>query len=203
MAATDVDICNLALGIIGDSWVQSRTERSREAAACDVFYDQALGETLEAFDWPFARSYAQGVSPAGIDIVPGYSYAYVVPSGALVVRGIARSMKSEVSPEFTLSSVEAPGGDPLQIIHTDKAGGIIVYTRRETHVPAFPPLFVAAVAAKLAHYIAMPLTKSKEKRDDAEKKFERMIEQAAVSAGNQGLPGLPSDVMPDWIRERG
>ena len=203
MATTDVDICNLALGIIGDSRIQSRSERSKEASECDRFYDQALDEALEAFDWPFARSYSRGVTPSGIDAVTGYAHAFAVPSDTIAIRGIARSMRGQVSPEFTLSSVASPTGAYVRLIHTDRDGGVIVYTRRETFVPAFTPLFVAAVAAKLASYIAMPLTKSKEKRDDADKKYREVIEQAAVSVGNQGVPGLGGDAVPDWIEARG
>ncbi|WP_445505011.1 hypothetical protein [Microvirga sp. G4-2] len=203
MASVDVDICNLALGIIGDKRIQSMTERSTEATECNRFYAQALDESLEAFDWPFARTYARGVSPDGVDIVPGYSYAYAVPSDAIAVRGIARDLKSEVSPEFTISVVTTDNGDSLRLIHTDKSGGVVVYTRRETSVPSFSPLFVAAVAAKLAQYLAMPLTKSESKRDKAEKLFEKTIEQAAVSVGNQGRAALTADVAPDWVQARG
>ncbi|MBA1159386.1 hypothetical protein [Microvirga mediterraneensis] len=204
MAATPVDICNLALGIIGDSRIQAMDEqRSKEAAECSRFYDQALDEALEAFDWPFARSYARGVSPSDVDVASGYAYAYGIPSDAIAIRGVARSMRGQVSPEFTLSSVAGPDGSSLRLMHTDRDGGVIVYTRRETFVPSFTPLFVAAVAAKLASYIAMPLTKSKEKRDDAEKKYMQTLEQAAVSVGNQGVTRLGGDVMPDWIEARG
>lgn len=203
MATTDVDICNLALGIIGDSRIQSMDERSREAVECGRFYAQALDEALEAFDWPFARSYARGVSPADVEIVPGYAYGYGWPREALAVRGIARSMRSEVSPEFTVSTVTDASGQSLRVIHTDRSGGVLVYTRRETSVALFTPLFVAAVAAKLAQYIAMPLLKDKTKRDDAEKQFDKLIEAAAVSVGNQGRVSLPIDTTPDWITARG
>lgn len=202
MAETDVDICNLALGLLGDRRIQAMTERSKEAAECSRYYGQALDEALEAFDWPFARTYSRGVRPAGVDVVPGYAYTYAWPVEAIAMRGIARDLKSEVSPEFTLAAVVVDGV-ALRTIHTDKAGGVIVFTRRETSVPSFSPLFVAAVAAKLAHYLAMPLTQDKGKRDDMEKKFERLIEQAAVSVGNQGKAALGSDYDPDWIQARG
>lgn len=203
MATTPVDICNLALGIIGDSRIQSMEERSKEAAECGRFYDQALDEALEAFDWPFARAYVRGVSPAEVEVVTGYAYGYAVPSDAIAIRGVARTLRGEASPEFTLSSVASPDGSSLRIIHTDREGGVIVYTRRETYVPSFTPLFVAAVAAKLASYIAMPLTKSEKKRDDAEKRYLQTIEQAAVSVGNQGVARLGGEATPDWIEARG
>lgn len=203
MAQSPIDICNLALGIFGDSRIQSFSERSKEAAACANYYNQALDEALEAYDWPFARTYALAVAPADTALSPGYAYTYGFPSDAIALRGIARTMKSEPSTEYTLSTVRAADGAIHRLIHTDKTGGVLVYTRRETHVPLFSPLFVAAVAAKLAQYIAMPLTKDKSKRDDAEKQFDKLIEAAAVSVANQGQAGLAGNVMPDWIEARG
>lgn len=202
MASSVIDICNLALGVIGNNRLTALTERSAEATECARFYDQSLDEALEAFDWPFARAFARGVSPSGVEHLPGYAYAYAVPSGCIAVRGIARSMVSEPSIDYTISTVDIPDG-AVRVLHTNQAGAIIVYTRRETNVSWFSPLFVAAVAAKLAQYMAMPLTKSETKRDRAKKLYEETIEQAAVSVGNQGRLGLGADVLPDWLKARG
>ncbi len=203
MASTDVDICNLALGIIGDKRIQSMTERSVEAVECGRFYGQALDESLEAYDWPFARSFARAVAPSGVDILPGYASAFAWPKDAIAIRGIARSMRGEAAPEFVMGSISGKDDGDLQVIYTNHAGAYLAYTRRVTDPRLFTPLFVSALAAKLAFYLAMPLKKSASDRDRAEKLFDKTIEQAAVSVANQGRNSLPADVAPDWIAARG
>lgn len=204
MASTEVDICNLSLGMLGDKRIQSMDERSVEAVECKRFYDQVLDEVLEAYDWPFARGFARGVAPSNVDLLPGYAYGYVWPAKALAIRGIARGLRDEPSVDFVmLSYTDLESGADVRVIHTNRDGGILSFTRRVTAVPLYTPLFCAALAARLAFYLSMPLKKSTSERDRAEKLYDKAIEIAAVSVANQGKPSLGQDVDPDWIQARG
>lgn len=202
MASVEADIANIALGLIGNEGIVSMTENSKEARTCLRFYEQALGEALEAFDWPFARGYARGVAPEGYTLPPGYAYGYVWPTAALAIRGIARDLQSEPDTDYHIATIDVNGA-ATRLIHTNKAGSIIVYTRNTRDVGLYSPLFRAAAGANLAQYIAMPLTKDDKKMARAEARFKTLLEQAAVSSGNQGKAAFSGRPDPDWIAARG
>lgn len=198
MASVETDIANIALGMIGNAdGITSMNETSHEARTCRRFYDQAVREALEAYDWPFARTYGLPSVPQDYSL-SGYSYAALWPSDALAIRGIARDLVNEPDNEFHIATVQL--GDKVErVIHSDKAGGVIVYTRDVKDPSLFTPLFCGAAGSRLACYIALPITQDKGKRDDAEKRFELMLERAAVSVGNQGRSALNPKMDPDWI----
>lgn len=91
----DVDICNLALGYLGDTAnITSLAERSVQAQFCSRFYPIARKTLLEMHNWGFATkrvklaevtnptlAIAQGVDPT---IDQGtWLYAYALPSDAV------------------------------------------------------------------------------------------------------------------------
>ena len=68
--ATAVDICNLSLGMLGDSGdVTSITppDGSPQAGHCARWYPLALRKLYEEHDWSFAIRRARGVELSNID----------------------------------------------------------------------------------------------------------------------------------------
>lgn len=55
MAASDVEICNLALHRIGAATISTLADNTAEARACTRFYERTLRSLLSMYDWPFAQ----------------------------------------------------------------------------------------------------------------------------------------------------
>ena len=93
-----VDICNMALAMVGGKMIRSLDEDNKRARLCNVFYPMTRDYLLARFDWPFARKirvlrqltdedlvrYAINLDT---DIPEGW-YAYAKPSDCLAARDI-------------------------------------------------------------------------------------------------------------------
>jgi hypothetical protein len=161
MATSDAQICNLALGHVGDSnGIASLTEASQAARACNLYYEQARDEVLQEFPWPFAtRTVALPLVTdysAGTDYAE-YDYAYRYPSDALAVRriqnGSTRLVTATTRPAWRIQSDEDGN-----LLFMDQADAVVEYTVRITDPTRFPPDFTQALALKLSAYIAPSLT---------------------------------------------
>src|SRR5438270_202467 len=70
----------MALGHVGNSsQIASLTEKSNEARACALYYEQCRDEVLQAFPWPFA-TVITALTLVATDPTTewGYSYRYPV-----------------------------------------------------------------------------------------------------------------------------
>ncbi|NIS52792.1 MAG: hypothetical protein GWN94_17050 [Phycisphaerae bacterium] len=64
--ATQVDICNLALDMLGAKNITALTEASKEAALSSRLWEHALDEALREFPWNFARKRTE------LEYTPGF-----------------------------------------------------------------------------------------------------------------------------------
>lgn len=97
-----VDICNLALGHLGDTAnIASLDERSRQAQLSKRFYPVALKAALEMGSWGFAtrrvklalvanptKAIAQAVDPT---LCGTWRFAYAMPAGVINVLAVLRA----------------------------------------------------------------------------------------------------------------
>src|SRR3546814_9617900 len=75
-----VEVCNLALGRIGEGAsrpIQSLTEASEAARACNRVFASAMETTLRDFPWAFAQA-SVALAPVA-QTVPGWEFAYAYP----------------------------------------------------------------------------------------------------------------------------
>lgn len=195
--ATDVSICNMALGHIkSKSTIAALDEQnSSEASKCNLFYTQARDETLEEFNWHFAKRTAVlstiGTAPLG------WIYAYAYPSDCIAVRKILTKYRTGEPVPYEIAHSEL--SDSLVIL-TDEEAAQIEYTKRVSNTTLFSSKFVTALSHKIASYIAMPLSGKFELRDANIKLFNIEISKARASSLNQEQ----KDVSPDaeWITAR-
>lgn len=87
---SDVDICNLALGHIGDTAnIASLQESSVQAQLCKKFYPMARKTVLELATWGFATTrvklaqLANNPTVMGSDGAATWQFAYQLPAGVL------------------------------------------------------------------------------------------------------------------------
>ena len=194
--ATEVSISNMALGHIkSKSTIALMTEESTEAKKCNLFFAQARDETLEEFNWHFAK---RSAVLAEIGEAPlGWVYQYAYPSDAVSIRKILTAYRDDDPIPFELAHSEL---NDSVVILTDREAATIEYTKRVTNPTLFSPLFVSALSFKLASYIAMPLSGKRELRDEANTLFDIAVTKARASSLNQGQQD--EEPLPSWLTGR-
>jgi hypothetical protein len=149
MATSKIDICNLALSMIGERTIVSFSDSNSRARLCDSLYEQARSHVLSAFDWPFARAFTKLQELSGVSIPEGM-YAYKVPTTCVVPRTL--------HPKGTSVWWELIGDMILVKTHQDQ---YLYYTKLEVNPNAFSHLFITSVAELLAAWLAFPITGDK------------------------------------------
>jgi hypothetical protein len=155
VAATEVEICNVALLRVGQGQtLDSLEEASAEARACKVLYAQSRDAVLSEARWGFAVRRATMASiPETRD---GWLYAYALPSDCLTVlrvTGHTRNLPNDLREPFALEYEPAHG----RVLLADREDAEVVYVAQVLDVPRYPPLFVDALAWKLAAELALCL----------------------------------------------
>lgn len=182
--AAEVDICNAALGHLGDeATVAAITppDGSIQAGHCARFYPMARDELLEMHTWRFNTQRAVlALSP--VTPPAGWAFAYACPS--LMKKPIAVLAPNQL-PDFMawwfpnqqtamqvgsnlvdiLNSqdyiMESSPVDGTPIIYTNVEQASLAFSVSVTDTTKFPALFSAALARLLASKLAGPIIKGK------------------------------------------
>jgi|LSQX01.1.fsa_nt_gb hypothetical protein len=143
--ATDLSICNNALVQLGNEPLLNLTDTTKKAVRlCVQFYDQTVEEVLRAYNWNCATVR----DTLTVDETPpewGYNYRYALPADCLRVIG------------FSSESVNWKIENGYILADTDS--GEISYIKLITAAD-MDALLRSAVSARLAAYLAFPLTNS-------------------------------------------
>jgi hypothetical protein len=218
--ASEVDICNLALGHLGDNATVASLdppEGSAQAEHCARFYPIARDSLLELHDWNFATRRAQ--LAALTNNWPQWDYAYAKPSDCLRVLAV---IPPNVADDYTTvvgitaNGLPMTGGttvpqpyavelndDLAEVILTDQEDAVLRYTVRTTDTTKFSPLFVVTLSHHLASMLAGPILKGD--AGAAEGKRQQALAQgylarAAQSDANQRKVDPTHNV--GWIQGR-
>lgn len=141
MVSSVTQLCNLALAHLGEAPVASVNEDSAAGRACLLHYGPTLSEVLRSHRWNFATARA---TLARIEADPpfGWTAQFQLPADCLRVLELNWSDGGDV-----VSEPFAIEGDRLLSCGTEAN---VVYVRNVQDVSLFDPLFVRALALKLA-----------------------------------------------------
>lgn len=171
---SDVDICNLALGLIGDTARVtniSPPDSSTQAYLCSKFYPIALRSTLEMHNWAFAtrRSACSSVTPPAHEDEHDHTstnfetcdcsewrYYYQLPRHFLKAIAVYEENSESDYTEGKEFSVQLDSTGVLRL-YTNVENAVMLYTEYVVETHRFPPLFQAAVAWHLASLLAGPI----------------------------------------------
>lgn len=188
--ASVVEICNIALSRLAASApIASLTERSKEAELCAVFYEQCRDEVLRAFAWPFATAsivLADVGTPAN-----GWAYRYAYPADCLLVLGVIHPGQREVMESDLLIPFKVGYSPSGTVINTDQPQAAVNYVSRVEDTTLYDPLFVSALAWKLAAELAIPLAGKREYRHDCEQQYLISVSKAQAQVLNEGQDSPP------------
>lgn len=210
--ASAVDICNLALGHLGDNATVASIdppEGSAQAEHCARFYPIARDSLLEMHFWNFCM---RRVTLAALEATwPEWKYAYAVPSDALNLIAVmppdanddyATRFVPTDTPQFAhnISPVIAAGryspqpfavevkDDGQSVIYTNQEKAMLRYTAYVRDTTKFSPLFTMALSWHLASMLAGPVIKGDAGAAEAKRCTQMAmgyISQAEVSDANQ------------------
>lgn len=182
-----VDIANMALNAIGEQEITSLEDDSDRARVVKTNYIPARDATLEAHEWSFA---IERFIPAKLEEDPAYgaSNLFALPSNILRVIAVERNDNMPGNPWVRpINSKEQVDWvlEGRKIVCNEDA----IYCRGIRRVEdegIFSPLFVTALAQKLAALIALPLASSIEMQGHMETLYDRKIHEAKSRDGLQG-----------------
>ena len=157
--ASEVDICNLALGNLGNPAEVSSIspqDGSVEAMHCARFYPMARKALLEMHTWGFATRRA---SLALLDVTPptAWLYAYAHPNNCLrPVRVLsAEATDDDEGEDFKNETLS----DGTKVIYANTEDATLLYTHNEKDPVKFSGLFTTLLARLLSSMLAGPLIK--------------------------------------------
>ena len=185
---SEVAICNLALQEIGRGMmITALDENSQAARTCKLRYPYARDAALRGYDWNFASARAQ--LPALAD-APAFGFAkqYELPADCLRVR----SLESGEAEDWRIEGrrILTNMGSPI----------FIQYTARVADPAQFDPLFVAALAARIAADVAVSLSESTSKAQGLWQIYLGKLHEAWKNDAIEGQPdSLPQG---SWIGAR-
>jgi len=159
MPLSDVDICNLALGHLQtDKRISSLTsDTSREARACNTYYQNTLESAIGDGEWKFARKrgaliVASGTPPSE------WGYQYDWPSDAITLLHIEDGLKTRRPDQRIPFRIEIESATGKRLIFTDQLDAVMIYMFLNTATATYPPAFSRYLSWRLAAEMAMAIT---------------------------------------------
>lgn len=173
--ASEVDICNLALGHLGDRATVSSIsppEGSAQAEHCARFYPIARDLVLEAHEWGFATKRAN-LALLTDTPPPGFRFVYQLPSDCRNIIDLIDPNAPTFFPiderrhhwqddSFTMPAVPyelEARSDGTGVIYTCLENAMIRYVASVTDTTKFSAQVVDTIAWLLAAYLAGPVIK--------------------------------------------
>ncbi len=161
-----VAICNKALRHLGAAQILSLDQAGREADLCAGAYPEARNEILAAHNWSFAakRASLAPLGPAGQGET--FSLAYRLPVDCLAVRRLTPDRPYTLRSGGVLLTNAAPARALLTVVVDDPS--------------RYPPLFVEALARRLAAALAVPLLNSARMEEVMSRRAQEALEAARI-----------------------
>lgn len=197
-----VDICNMALSRIGNSQrIDDLTEASIQAEQCSLFYEASRDFVLRDYAWGFATTYVQ-LAEVSVNPTPMFLYAYAMPTDCLK----ARQIVNVVFPDGAwpaINCIERPIIPPIpfrvinggsgKLVVTQASPATLEYTAKIESPEMFDPIFVSALAWKLASNIAPAIARDANVAQACESAYQAQIASAVAADLNESASGPQAD----------
>ncbi len=199
--ASKIGIWNQAVSALGiGEDIASATERSAEARACNLFYDEVVKEVLRDFAWPSATAI---VALALVEEDPNdeWAYSYQYPTDCLMARRILSGERTDTrDSRVPYRIVKSSTG---RIIYSDAQDAELEYTAYDNDPNNYPSDMSSAIAYLLAVKIAPRLTKGDpfSQQEKNMKLYVYALKKAQANAANEEQPDVEPD--PEILRARG
>ena len=187
MAYAQVQICNIAIGMVGGRRIIDINQQdSTEAMLLKEMWDLCVEDTLAGRDWSFARTIipvSAVIDPLSLD-----RKCYQVPPDALTVRrlGTDPTCKNDMFWEIQNG-----------VIVVESEVAYVRYTHKIYDLSKFDAPFVSALCARLAYELALPVANNRSLWEAMLTLAASRLDEGAAINGIQGkresfTPGLLS-----------
>lgn len=166
-----VSVCNRALSKIGDELiVSSLDDETKTARYCKALFNDTRDFVLRSYPWRFAlKRYV--LAPLKEKPLFGFSAAFAVPSDCL-----------RVWKTVDCGGYQTEGGNIL----ADGDAFRFIGISRVEDAERFDPMFVEALALRLAADLAVPLAASTALKDALCREYRDFVQQAKTASAMEG-----------------
>jgi len=189
---SEVEICRMALDLIGDYALSDLAEGSKQARLCKRNYAPMRDAVLRAHPWNCALKRTVLPKDAAAPAF-GFLHRYTLPADCLRL--------------LPLTADGAFGGAPVahriegrKLLCDAGAPLPVVYVRRVADSADFDAALVQAIAARLAWQIAYNLTGSRTKQAEVGQVYREILREARRVDGMEGTPEPQTESA--WLRAR-
>jgi hypothetical protein len=191
--ASQTEICNRALTKLGAARITSITDNSKGARAMNAVWDTVRKAELRKHIWQFAtvRTTLPAVTPAP---AWGYNTACQLPSDFLRLVQVNDTFAVPALTDYRDQDDSAYVIENNQLLTVFNAPLKIRYIQNVEEPGRFDPLFVEALASKLAYETCEEITQSTSKKQTAKDDYKDAIREATFTGAVERPPqGLPDD----------
>lgn len=153
--ASAVDICNMALGHLGDQAIVSSInppDQSVQAGLCATFYPIARDAVLERHPWSFATKRALLQAVANADQPTSWEYSYALPAQCLVPLKVLPEEYTSDQQSLPFAVETLSTGD--KVVYCNYKAPTMLFIAAVTDTTKFSMLFVVALSRLLASFLA-------------------------------------------------
>jgi hypothetical protein len=183
--ATQVEICNMALGLLGAENIVTISDNTRVAKVCSTFFNNTVLNLLRSHNWNFAMKRATltaEVLPPAFE----YKYSFAKPTDYLRV--------------VSFYNYEYSFKEEGNYILLNQGTVQMKYIRNDIVVADYDDSFVACLASKLAHLMCYQITQSITLVPVIEKMHKEDLAQARR---NNAISNTPDAFQkPTWLASR-
>lgn len=196
MAGIDkIMISNMALGRLGQSGIESFDENSSGANQCKLWYDISRTQTLEGYNWSFAkkRIVAAPHSDGGTE---EWMFRYQYPADCVALRLVINPLGPKAPP--IPFDIEGDDAGSVRTILTNQPQAKFLYTRDVSNVSLFSNSFIESLSVKLAANTCFALTGKTDLMNGLNNLYQVSLAIAEGIDANQGVDRRKPDA--PWIQ---
>lgn len=194
MASSTTEIVNRALTKLGEQRIAALTDDTAAGRTMSSLFEQVRDAELRRNRWSFAVK-RESLVPLATAPAWGYQYEYPLPADFLSLIQVGQYYLRS----FTKS--KGPWAVEQNAVRTDMAAPLLIrYVSRVTNSGLFDPLFVEALACKLAFEACETITQSGAKKEMASKEYKGALSEASRCNAIEN----PPDEFPrgSWLEAR-
>ena len=193
MAATDVEVCNLALVKIGQrEFITDLGENTVSAQVCSAVYSTTRDALTECFAWPFAKRRVTLAALSGVTR-QGWGYVFALPADCLKPVSIYAGTRNPSSDNKVPFAVEYESTISAPVLLSDYATPELLYIMRVTAVPQMTLAFQQALAWQLAVELCLALPDKAALAERIQGKATQALHNAIAVSLNQEQADRPPE----------
>lgn len=179
--ASEVDIINSSLNMVGASNIISRGEDSKSARITNQRYDYVRDAVLRAHPWNCAIKRVEVAADSDTPAF-GYTYQFTLPTDPYCLRVLGLDY---MDIDFSVEGRK---------IHSDESTINLKYIARVTDPNEYDQLLIEAIAARLAADTSFALVQSTSLTGTMFTLYEQKLSEARFVDATEGTPGALNNV---------